>query len=108
MNPPNKPQQTSEEKAAQLKRNRRQYRDRIKLKSTEHKATNRHGLWCAAIRTHEEVAAIMGLSSERTRQIEKEALFKLRRALKDHNPFIHGTAKDDDRWQSYQRSPWSE
>ena len=40
----------------------------------------------AAVRTHKEVAAILGCSAERVRQLERQAFWKLRRShwLREH------------------------
>ena len=62
-------------------------RARRKLRPNEVRATNKAGLHYLAVRTHAEVGEILGLSAERVRQIEREALFKIRRAMKDFNPF---------------------
>ena len=48
---------------------------RYKLALPEHEAKLRF----AAIRSHQEVAKILGISEERVRQIERIALWKLRR-----------------------------
>ncbi len=65
-------------------------RARRKLKPNEARATNKAGLHYLAIRTHREVAEIMGCTPERVRQIERDALYKIRNAMKHFNPFKEG------------------
>jgi hypothetical protein len=54
---------------------------RIRRKPGEPRANDSSSMGPLAIRTHQEVADIMGLSRQRVQQIERIALWKLRRAL---------------------------
>lgn len=53
----------------------------LALKPGEMHANNYGGLYSLAVRSHQEVAHIMGLTRQRVQQIERQALLKLRHKL---------------------------
>jgi hypothetical protein len=65
---------------------------RIRRKPGEPRANSADGVSSLAIRTHQDGADIMGLSRQRVQQIERIALWKLRRALlADYQDFTNHT-----------------
>ena len=68
------------EKAGQRNRAKERYARIVKLRENEPSFTTGRGV-TKAFRSHSEVAAILGTSRQNVQQLERMALFKLRRAL---------------------------
>lgn len=79
---------TPEQIAERQKLARKRAQEKLRLKQNEAKANTLAGSLLLTVRTQSEVAQIMGITRARVQQIEREALHKLRVALKDYNPFV--------------------